>query len=65
MLSKLGKSKKFGESQTARKAFTFDIGTDEIPVCLFGCLRIIKEVGKKEYSIVEHFGVEIGKEGGN
>ena len=55
---------RFGEPQTARKSFIFDIAPDEMPVCIFGSLLNFKEAGKKEHSIIEHFGVEVNRERG-
>lgn len=56
-----GKSLKFGSLKTQNKQFTFEIGEDEVPVCMFGSLLIKSEPGKKEYSVVEHLGFEINQ----
>lgn len=33
-----------------------------MPVCMFGSLLIKSEPGKKDISVIEHFGYEIGHE---
>jgi hypothetical protein len=40
----------------------FEIAEEEFPVCMFGSLLIKSEPGKKDISVVEHFGFEIGSE---
>jgi hypothetical protein len=55
------KTGKFGTLKTQNKQFTFEIGEDEIPVCMFGSLLIKSEPGKKEMSVVEYLGFEINQ----
>ena len=54
-----GNSQKFGTAKTTQKHFIFDIGSEEFPTCVFGTLLVVKEPGKREYSILEHLGFEI------
>lgn len=42
IITNRGQSKKFGEPKTTKKAFSFDIAPDEIPVCIFGSLLVFK-----------------------
>ena len=64
VISSSNRAHRFGEPQTARKSFILEIAPDEMPVCVFGSLLNFKEPGKKEHSIIEHFGVEINREKG-
>lgn len=63
VITSKGQSKRFGESKNTKKSFTFDIGPDESPVCIFGALCIRKEMGKLENSVIEHFGIEVNSQG--
>ena len=60
-----GNSQKFGVAKTNNKHFNYDITADQFPTCVFGSLEVIKEAGKKQYSILEHLGFEIQNQNPN
>ena len=45
-----------GIANESHKGFTLDIAQDEYPTCVFGSLVVMKEAGKKEFSVIEHIG---------
>jgi len=52
---------RFGVAKPTQKQFNFDIDEDEIPICLYGSLIIVRD-SKKELSYVEQLGFEISRD---